>query len=836
MSIAKPSGKYADEMLEPGGWVEVGEQSLYDRAQEYMQILRQMTSSLEGLQHERGEIFDGGIFEGTAANAAKVKLDEVIDEFTCLQQHLVSAITWYQNAGDTVARTKSAIADRVHSAQQQISELESNSDGESDDEADAIQSVINKTHSDNARDIASAAVSVPTTGSWTPPANALQILLNQKSPPLAANPGGAPSAPAGPQRSGAPGHVIPKSPSTGLGQAPAPTSGQFGALGGPGLPQPARQDDVSAAVAAPASGVPGKGTVPALSGGGGSQGGAPVNLQSGVSGKGTVPALSGGGGSQGGAPVNLQSGVPGKGSVPALSGGGGSQGGAPVNLQSARGAPEPPPPASSPTNPGINPNDFMGPVTGGLGGVAGGSGGGGGDGHGGSGVMGSMLNNAFGAQQGGQQNPFSAEAFEHHREHQELGLQQAANQAAVNNAAGSAASAATNAAAQVPLSAAAPMAPAAAHGPTAAELSAAAAPSGGGVVSGGGSAGGAVSGSMSSAESSVSSMPLLPPATPHAAAPVSVSGAGGAANTGSGGPGVHPASTTSVGRSGFGGSAASSQAEAAPAPIPVSAARAEKDAIAEATRRQSSADVRAAYRIAAALNADDMVSKADFNFFWLTAVSADGQIVVANSYGLGYVPEAVALPAQVSMASADASIPVRDRARWTTYPSIALQGWAAHHDTTLRVVIGKEQHFTGIDPGVPKQFVADEDIPTRGKMDGRSRLEVLAPADAARLATASDVALIDLLPPAPVDTAAPADQRNTLWFDVIKHLMSSDPDRGARQLEAFATYAAHAQGLLLHRAHCAVHAVEQRAAVADWLYWHHLYGLLGEAMAREATA
>jgi len=782
MSIAKPSGKYADEMLEPGGWVEVGEQSLYDRAQEYMQILRQMTSSLEGLQHERGEIFDGGIFEGTAANAAKVKLDEVIDEFTCLQQHLVSAITWYQNAGDTVARTKSAIADRVHSAQQQISELESNSDGESDDEADAIQSVINKTHSDNARDIASAAVSVPTTGSWTPPANALQILLNQKSPPLAANPGGAPSAPAGPQRSGAPGHVIPKSPSTGLGQAPAPTSGQFGALGGPGLPQPARQDDVSAAVAAPASGVPGKGT------------------------------------------------------VPALSGGGGSQGGAPVNLQSARGAPEPPPPASSPTNPGINPNDFMGPVTGGLGGVAGGSGGGGGDGHGGSGVMGSMLNNAFGAQQGGQQNPFSAEAFEHHREHQELGLQQAANQAAVNNAAGSAASAATNAAAQVPLSAAAPMAPAAAHGPTAAELSAAAAPSGGGVVSGGGSAGGAVSGSMSSAESSVSSMPLLPPATPHAAAPVSVSGAGGAANTGSGGPGVHPASTTSVGRSGFGGSAASSQAEAAPAPIPVSAARAEKDAIAEATRRQSSADVRAAYRIAAALNADDMVSKADFNFFWLTAVSADGQIVVANSYGLGYVPEAVALPAQVSMASADASIPVRDRARWTTYPSIALQGWAAHHDTTLRVVIGKEQHFTGIDPGVPKQFVADEDIPTRGKMDGRSRLEVLAPADAARLATASDVALIDLLPPAPVDTAAPADQRNTLWFDVIKHLMSSDPDRGARQLEAFATYAAHAQGLLLHRAHCAVHAVEQRAAVADWLYWHHLYGLLGEAMAREATA
>jgi hypothetical protein len=32
MSVAKPTGEYADEMLEPDGWVEVDEQSLHDRA------------------------------------------------------------------------------------------------------------------------------------------------------------------------------------------------------------------------------------------------------------------------------------------------------------------------------------------------------------------------------------------------------------------------------------------------------------------------------------------------------------------------------------------------------------------------------------------------------------------------------------------------------------------------------------------------------------------------------------------------------------------------------------------------------------------------------------
>lgn len=103
----------ADEMLDPGGWVETDEQSLYDRAKEFTQTLRQLTSSLEGLQHEQSEIFNGGVWEGGGANAAKGKLGQIIDELTALQNDLTKAITWYQNVGDTVAQTKSAIADRV---------------------------------------------------------------------------------------------------------------------------------------------------------------------------------------------------------------------------------------------------------------------------------------------------------------------------------------------------------------------------------------------------------------------------------------------------------------------------------------------------------------------------------------------------------------------------------------------------------------------------------------------------------------------------------------------------------------------------------------------------
>jgi len=319
-------------------------------------------------------------------------------------------------------------------------------------------------------------------------------------------------------------------------------------------------------------------------------------------------------------------------------------------------------------------------------------------------------------------------------------------------------------------------------------------------------------------------------------------------------------------------------------PIPVSAARAERDAIAEAStaeaaRRKSGGPdpLRLARRIAAALNAPGGGGQGDFGFFWVTAVTTGGAIVVANSYGLAYIPEGVRLPEPVILASADETIPAAGRARWATYPMMAVQGWAEHHDTTLRAVIATEEQFANSDPGAAKVVLTPEDIPASGRMAGRSRLEVVVPDAAESLAATHDARLTDLLPPAPAGAGppaepsaepeeamdaeeaallaasvaagtislddllakmpaasapagAPADQRPMLWFEVIKPMSSSAIGRQAAHLRAFHTYAAHAQDVVLRQAHTAVDVGAQRAAAADWLYWKHLAGVLDAAL------
>src|SRR6201999_3605013 len=202
--------------------------------------------------------------------------------------------------------------------------------------------------------------------------------------------------------------------------------------------------------------------------------------------------------------------------------------------------------------------------------------------------------------------------------------------------------------------------------------------------------------------------------------------------------------------------------------------RAERDAIAAAAtagalRRQSGASgsssdpLQLARRIGAALNAEPNM---DFGFFWVTAVTVDGQIVVANSYGLAYIPEGVNLPEQVRMASADESIAVGDRAKWATYPILAVQGWAQHHNVRLRAVVATEDQFKNFDPGTAKVTLQSDDIPESGKMQGRNRLAVIAPEAASRLAAVGAGDLTELLPPAPSDTNAPEDESAALWFEV----------------------------------------------------------------------
>lgn len=234
-----------------------------------------------------------------------------------------------------------------------------------------------------------------------------------------------------------------------------------------------------------------------------------------------------------------------------------------------------------------------------------------------------------------------------------------------------------------------------------------------------------------------------------------------------------------------------------------------------------------ATRIAAALNA---IPTQDFGFYWVTALTVDGTIVVANSYGIGYIPEGVNLPEQVKMASADESIPAVDRGKWATYPMLTLKGWAEEHSTTLRMVIATESQFQGFDPGAAKMILQPDDIPENGQMQGRSRLEVIAPQAAAQLAAVSDADLPELLPVAPADGTPPADETFQKWFSVMKPMMSQSDERGQFHLKAFIEYANYSQEKALHSAHTAADATTLRAAIADWIYWQHLGVLTSDAL------
>jgi hypothetical protein len=92
-----------------------------------------------------------------------------------------------------------------------------------------------------------------------------------------------------------------------------------------------------------------------------------------------------------------------------------------------------------------------------------------------------------------------------------------------------------------------------------------------------------------------------------------------------------------------------------------------------------------------------------------------------------------------------------------------------------------------------------------------------------------------LLPPPPTDAAAPEDRRSALWFEVFRPLLSNVPERAPEQLRAFVTYADHASELALYHAHTATEPAEQRAAIADWIYWQHLSVLMSDAIGSEAT-
>lgn len=634
MAMVRPTGRFAERMLDAGGWPDVAEDAFYDRAQQYTQVLRQVTDALDTLRQQQGEIFTGGLWSGGAAGAANGELESKIGELVKVQDDLVTTITWQRKVAGSIEQAKSDIGDNVDAAQRRIDLIEQNPKLKPEERTAAIDSVVSATHAANLGVVQGTAEEILQSKDWKPPERALQDLLDQKAPPqdssrdplLDRDPGrggrswgqGSPSSSAQPSTAAPPAAAVPP-PAPVMAPAPVAPAASTGA----------------AAPAAPA---------------------APKPLS---------PATSA-------EPLGASTKVP---SVPAAS--------------------------AAPATPWTGPRD-TGPA------VA----------------------------------PASATG--------------------------------------VP---AAPAAPAAGRG--------------------------AAAGSTASS-----------------GAPIGQSAAGSSA-------GMRPAAATRPHpREAAAARAKSVQPTepdaAAGAAIPVSAARAARDAAAEAAHRGEADPLVLARRIAAALNAPQGGSASHLKFFWVTAVTTEGVIVVANNYALAYIPDGVQLPEQVRMASAESAVPAGERARWATYPVIAVQGWAEHRNTKLRAVIATQEQFGDSDPGVAKVVLNPEDIPDSGTMSGRSRLEVLRPDAAALLAATHDPQLATLLPAAA--GAPPADQRTKLWLEVMRPLASRATGREKAHLRAFRRYAAHAQEVILGEARAATDAVSQRAAVADWLYWKHLTELLDAAL------
>lgn len=297
------------------------------------------------------------------------------------------------------------------------------------------------------------------------------------------------------------------------------------------------------------------------------------------------------------------------------------------------------------------------------------------------------------------------------------------------------------------------------------------------------------------------------------------------------GPGVAPASTNN-------------NQQAAAAPIPVTAARAERDAMANAvaanslrTNAGANGGVigQLARRIAAALHAPPSVPAAAFEFVWAVGLTTDDDIVVANPYGIGYIPDGVSLPEQAILVSADDAIPARERGTWVGLPYLALQGWAHFHGKSLKMIFGTETELKGFDVGAAKDVLQPDDIPENGTMQGRGRLQVISAAAAAALDGVSDIELASVLPPRPVQDVVPDEESaQKLWMEMLKPLMRTiGSNAGGEHLKRFIEYAVYRQQAALYRAYTAPYVVAQREAISEWIYWQHVTVIIADALNSE---
>lgn len=291
-------------------------------------------------------------------------------------------------------------------------------------------------------------------------------------------------------------------------------------------------------------------------------------------------------------------------------------------------------------------------------------------------------------------------------------------------------------------------------------------------------------------------------------------------------------------------SANQQQNAAAAAPIPVTAARAERDAMAAAARaglvRKSAgdADVQFAERIAAALHAPPSIPPMAWNFVWAVGVTTNGEIIAANSYGVSFIPDGMCLPSQVIFVSADENVPAGQRGRWVREPFVALQAWCTFYEKTLKVVIGTEQEVQPFAGSLQTKVIPPEDIPTDGLMKGRTRLEIIAPEAAAKLAEWPDAQLHEALPPQPVQLVPPDPAAiGKAWMESIRPLMQTTGETyRTAHLEKLAAYGRLQEAAALYRAYTAPYAADLRAAITDWVWWQQFSTIQGDAQLVELGA
>ncbi|MEB3922665.1 hypothetical protein OSH32_01775 [Mycobacterium ulcerans] len=169
MSMLRPTGGYFDQLLEPGGWPEIDEDAFYERAQEFTQVLRQVTEVLESCQQRRTQVFDDGVWSGGAADAANGELGTNIGHLMTLQNDLATAITWHKYVAGLVVQAKLAIDTNAEVAHQQILVLQNEPGLTAAERAIAIESLVVATHGANVAVVAGTTEQILASRTWTPP-------------------------------------------------------------------------------------------------------------------------------------------------------------------------------------------------------------------------------------------------------------------------------------------------------------------------------------------------------------------------------------------------------------------------------------------------------------------------------------------------------------------------------------------------------------------------------------------------------------------------------------------------------------------------------------------